>query len=111
MAGEKTVTYTAEQTADLLEKFASGATVEQLAEAFGKSTRSVIAKLSREGVYKAKTAAKSARVTKADLVTKVADALGVDRKVLESLEKASHEALEVLARETAVLRTDEDEAF
>ena len=109
MAGEKTVTYTAEQTAALLEQFASGMTVEQLAETFGKSTRSVIAKLSREGVYKAKTATKTARVTKADLVTKVAEAMGVDRKVLESLEKASHEALEVLARETAVLRVEEAE--
>jgi DNA-binding XRE family transcriptional regulator len=108
MAGEKTVTYTAEQTAALVEQFTSGVTVEQLAETFGKSTRSVIAKLSREGVYKAKTVAKAARVTKADLVTKLAGHLGVERTTLESLEKASHEALEVLVRETKVLWADEE---
>lgn len=109
MAGEKTVTYTAEQTAALVEQFTSGVTVEQLAETFGKSTRSVIAKLSREGVYKAKTAAKAARVTKADLVTRLAEHLGVERGTLESLEKASHEALEVLVRETKVLYVAQDE--
>lgn len=112
MAGEKTVNYTAEQTAALVEQFVSGVTVEQLAETFGKTTRSVIAKLSREGVYKAKTAAKGARVTKADLVTKLAEYLEVDRAKLETLEKASHEALEILVRETKVLNeADEDMQF
>jgi hypothetical protein len=103
MAGEKMVTYTAEQTEQLVQAFGAGESVEALAERFGKSVRSVIAKLSREGVYKAKTAAKSARVTKADLVTKLAFRLGMERDTLESLEKATHEALEILERETRVL--------
>ena len=47
----KTVNYTAEMTAKLVEAYKAGETVEKLAEAFGKTARSVIAKLSREGVY------------------------------------------------------------
>ena len=51
MAAEKTVNYTAEQTADLVKRYTSGETVEALAAAFGKTARSIIAKLSRENVY------------------------------------------------------------
>ena len=50
----KTVNYTDEQTAKVVADYAAGVTVETIAEALGKTTRSVIAKLSREGVYKAK---------------------------------------------------------
>ena len=54
--------YTAEQTAELIAKYAGGrgATVDELALALGRSVRSIVAKLSREGVY-----AKSERVAKA----------------------------------------------
>lgn len=100
MASEKTVTYTAEQTSALVEGYKAGQTVEALAEAVGKSVRSVVAKLSREGVYKAKTKAKAegARVTKAQMVAMIATALGTSEEVVESLEKATHEALELVAK-------------
>ena len=100
---EKTVNYTEAQVATLVAEYKAGVTVEALAETLGKSVRSVVAKLSREGVYVAKTRASGAsRVTKADLVNRVAQAVGVDVMKLETLQKASHEALEVLAN--AVVR-------
>ena len=100
---EKTVNYTEAQVQQVVEAYKAGTAVETIAEAVGKSVRSVVAKLSREGVYVAKAKAKGeGRVTKADLVTKVAQAVGVDAVALESLSKASYEALEALA--AAVVR-------
>ena len=52
---DKTVNYTPEQTAQLVAKYNDGVSVESLAEMFGKTTRSIVAKLSREGVYHAKS--------------------------------------------------------
>lgn len=51
---EKTVNYTPEQTAKMLADYAGGVTVESIAESLGKTVRSVVAKLSREGVYRKK---------------------------------------------------------
>ncbi len=49
----------AEQTTAIVADYQAGVAVETIAVAVGKSVRSVVAKLSREGVYKAKV-----RVTK-----------------------------------------------
>ena len=71
-------------------------TVAALATEFNKSTRSIVAKLVREGVYKAQpraVAAKVAVVRKADLVATINEALGVE---LETLSKASKADLEAL---------------
>ena len=97
MASEKTVNYTAEQEAELVARYQAGETTAELAEAFGKGVRSVIAKLSRLGVYKAKEKATSGRVTKAQLVTQIAGVLEVDPLVLSTFEKADRQALEALA--------------
>ena len=51
---EKVLNYTAEQTAKMVSDYQSGVTVETLAQNLGKSVRSIVAKLSREGVYKKK---------------------------------------------------------
>lgn len=89
--------YTPEQTTQLVAGYQAGETVEQLAEAMGKTVRSVVAKLSREGVYVAKTKTTGvARVRKAELVDKLAVACGVAPEVFESLEKANHDVLEAL---------------
>jgi hypothetical protein len=97
MMTEKTVNYTEALTKELIDRYVAGETVEALASALGKSTRSVVAKLSREGVYKSKAKASGvARVKKADLVDKLADACGVAPEVFESLEKANHDVLEAL---------------
>jgi hypothetical protein len=51
---EKVVNYTPEQTAKMVADYAQGVTVESIAESMGKTVRSVVAKLSREGVYRKK---------------------------------------------------------
>ena len=89
--------YTLEQTQELVTAYQAGETVEVLAERLGKTVRSVVAKLSREGVYVAKTRVTGqARVKKADLVDQLAAKCGVAPEVFESLEKANHDVLEAL---------------
>ena len=88
--------YTPEQTAALVSGYQAGASVEALATQLGKSTRSIVAKLSREGVYQAKSKATVARVKKADLVDAIANRIGVAPEVFDSLEKANHEVLEAI---------------
>ena len=94
---EKTTNYTPEQTAQAVTSYQAGVAVEQIALGLGKSVRSVVAKLSREGVYVAKAkSAGVARVTKADLVNAIASKAGVPVAVVASLEKASAEALQAV---------------
>ena len=93
---DKPVNYTPEQTAQLVANYKAGESVEQLATMFGKTTRSVVAKLSREGVYQTKSKATVARVKKADLVDAIANRVGVAPETFDSLEKANHEVLEAI---------------
>lgn len=94
---EKTTNYTPEQTAQAVSSYQAGVAVEQIALGLGKSVRSVVAKLSREGVYVAKGKTTGvARVTKADLVGAIASKAGVPVAVVASLEKASAEALQAV---------------
>lgn len=107
MASEKVVNYSATETSTLVEGYKAGETVESLAAKLGKSVKSVVAKLSREGVYKSKAKEKAEKsMTKADLVAKVAEDLGVSAKVLESLEKATKDALESLVANVATLKAE-----
>ncbi len=93
---EKAVNYTPEQTVALIEAYKAGETVAVLAEKFGKTARSVIAKLSREGVYQKKEyVSKSGekpvkKDTVADAIGKV---LGLSEGEVESLAKANKTAL------------------
>jgi transposase-like protein len=97
MAGEKMVNYTAEMTAQMIEMYKAGETVDAIATAVGRTVRSVVAKLSREGVYQSKAKAEGVkRVTKAELVKRVEAKLGLAEGSLETLEKASHDQLESL---------------
>lgn len=96
MASAKVENYSAEVTKELVDRYVAGESVEVLATAYGKSVKSVVAKLVREKAYKSKEVTKAKRVTKADLVAKVAKDLGLAGAVLESLEKGTHEALEAL---------------
>ena len=71
-------------------------TVAKLSEEFNKSTRSIVAKLVREGVYVAaprvtKTGAPVVR--KAEIVAQIQDALGIELPTLEKASKADLEAL------------------
>lgn len=97
MMTTQTQNYTAEQTAQLVVKYKDGASVESLAAAFGKTTRSIVAKLSREGVYQAKSKTTGvARVKKAELVDRIATLCGANPEAFDSLEKANHEVLEAI---------------
>jgi molybdopterin converting factor small subunit len=97
MTQETKTNYTPEQTQALVAGYQAGETVEVLAANMGKTVRSVVAKLSREKVYVAKTRATGqARVKKAELVDQLAAACGVAPEVFESLEKANHDVLEAL---------------
>ena len=71
-------------------------TVTTLASEFNKSTRSIVAKLVREGVYIAaprvtKTGAPVIR--KSEIVAQIQDALGVEFSTLEKASKADLERL------------------
>lgn len=92
----KTVNYTAEQTAAIVADYQAGVTVETIAAEFGKSVRSIVAKLSREGVYKKK----EYKTKTGETVVKKdahADAIGAVLKLTEaeteSLTKANKTAL------------------
>lgn len=93
----KAVNYTPEQTAQMILDYSNGTTVEAIAETLGKTVRSVVAKLSREKVYVAKTyvSKTGAPVVKKDAH---ADAIGAILKLseneIESLTKANKTALE-----------------
>lgn len=72
---------------------------EKLAEKFGKTTRSIVAKLSREGVYKKaeyKTKAGTVPVSKEAHVATIAAFVGKRPDELESLEKANKGVLVTL---------------
>ena len=96
---EKTVNYTPEQTVAIVEQYAAGTAVEIIAESFGKSVRSIVAKLSREGVYQKKQykTKTGESVVKKD---SVADAIGAILRLpendVESLTKANKSALKAI---------------
>ena len=93
---ETKVNYTEEQTLKIVEGYKQGETVEALAELVGKSTRSVVAKLVREGVYQAKTRTVGSRPSKATTIAEIARHTLLDPVTLAGLEKAPREALEAL---------------
>jgi hypothetical protein len=92
----KTVNYTPEQTTSMVESYLAGVTVESIAEALGKSVRSVTAKLSREKVYVAKTyktKAGEAVVKKDALADKLTALASLTEAEADSLTKANKTAL------------------
>jgi response regulator RpfG family c-di-GMP phosphodiesterase len=92
----KAVNYTPEQTTKMVADYTQGVTVEAIAHELSKTVRSVIAKLSREGVYKAKEykTKTGEAVQKKD---ETADAIGAVLKMsegeIDSLTKANKTAL------------------
>jgi electron transfer flavoprotein alpha subunit len=98
----KVVNYTPEQTARLIADYTANPTKETvatLATAFGKTTKSVVAKLVREGVYrKAEKVAKDGTpvVKKNELVEKIAEEIGVTSDKLDGLEAAPKNALKLI---------------
>lgn len=98
MAATKTA-YTAEQTAELVAAYKASSTAETVAtfaEKFGKTVKSVVAKLSREGVYQkkeyvSKTGEKP--VKKDELANEFQEVFKLTEAEADSLTKANKTAL------------------
>ena len=94
--------YTEEQTEYLVEQYKSSPsmeTVQYLADELGKTTKSIIGKLSREGVYKRavyKNKSGELPITKVELVSNIAENLGLEVESLVGLEKSPKATLKAL---------------
>ena len=98
----KAENYTAEQTAAMLAAYTAAPTVETveaIAADLGKSVRSIVAKLSREGVYKKKeykTKTGEAVVKKDAAADEIGAILGMAENDVDSLTKANKTALKMI---------------
>ena len=96
------VNYTPEQVDLMKEEYTknpSRETVENLAETLDKSIKSIIGKLSREGVYRKtvyKTKTGEDPETKKEIVESIANTLDIDYEPVAGLEKSPKAALKVL---------------
>ena len=94
--------YNDQTTQYMLEKYTADPTrqtVEALAEELSRSVKSIIGKLSREGVYRReiyKTKTGELPVTKVEIVSDIADNLGIEVESLLGLEKAPKSTLKKL---------------
>ena len=94
--------YTREQTEYIVTRYEADPTpetVKWLADKLEKSSKSIIGKLSREGVYKRSIYVSkngSAPITKIELVKTIAYNLDLDEVKLEGLEKAPKQVLFLL---------------
>ena len=95
----KSVNYTPEQTMQMVTQYQSGIPAEDIAKMLGKTVRSVVAKLSREGVYQKK----EYKTKTGEVVVKKdahADAIGAILQLpendIESLTKANKSALRAI---------------
>jgi hypothetical protein len=91
------MTYTQEQTQKVVVDYLQGVPVETIAESLGKSVRSIIAKLSREGVYKKKeyvTKTGESVISKEELADKIGVLCGLSEGEIDSLTKANKTALQ-----------------
>ena len=99
------VNYTEEQVQymkDLYSANPARETVEKLSSEMGKSVKSIIGKLAREGVYQKvvyKTKTGEDPITKKQLVTEIAELLVVDYIKIAGLEKAPKADLKILHKE------------
>ena len=103
--------YSEETTKYMVEKYNASPereTVEDLAKELSKSIKSIIGKLSREGVYRReiyKTKTGELPVTKVEIVSHIADGLGIEVEGLSGLEKAPKATLKKL--EVAICSLEE----
>jgi len=106
----KNVNYTPEVTQVIVDSYETDPcmdTVRKLAEIHGKTTKSIIGKLSREGVYQkasytTKTGAKP--ITKGEIVAQISDQLNLDETAVAGLEKAPKAALVAVRDAVSVVR-------
>ena len=102
--------YTQEQVDHMVEAYTARpdrTTVDMLAEELNKSVKSIIGKLSREGVYEKtvyKTKTGEDPVTKKELVVELSDLVGLEYERLAGLEKSPKADLKSLVE---ILREEE----
>lgn len=106
------VAYNEEQSARVIEAYKESPTretIELLSKEMEKSIKSVIGKLSREGIYRSegyKTKAGEKPITKLEMVAILSDELGYN---LEGLEKAPKQTLRVLGKALRIEFEEVDE--
>ena len=105
--------YTEEQSRYIVEYYRmhpTMQTVETLAENLGKSTKSIRGKLSRECVYERsvyKNKSGDLPITKAEIVSNIAENLGLEIENLPGLEKAPKATLKALELATGATQVHE----
>ena len=96
------INYTEKQVEHMIEAYTktpTRETVEELAETLDKSIKSIIGKLSREGVYKKtvyKTKTGESPETKKEIVENLAGLLNLEYIQVAGLEKSPKSALKIL---------------
>ena len=94
--------YTEDQTQYIVQAYKAESnmkTVQNLAEELNKSAKSIIGKLSREGVYERavyKNKSGTSPITKAEICSNIADNLGIEIESLVGLEKSPKATLQAL---------------
>jgi len=102
-------TYTTEMTEAIVNEYIenpSPETVENLAIQYNRSKKSIIGKLSREGVYRREVYVSKtgeAPITKVEIVSNIAESLGLENSTLAGLEKSPKTALRNLEKAVAGL--------
>ena len=79
-------------------------TVDKLAEELGRSTKSIIGKISREGVYRREVYVSKtgeSPITKVEIVSNICEDLGIEIASLAGLEKSPKTALRNLEKAVA----------
>lgn len=113
----KAANFTAEQVAEMRTQYLAAVNagldyegrkvvVEKLAEAMGKNTRSIVAKLSREGIYiKAAYVAKTGEkpLSRDNFADAIGQRLGLTEAETDSLTKANKGALSKLAKALGIV--------
>ena len=117
---EKTPNYTAEMVAVLLAGYDPEATQDErtaqiaaISKEIDRPTRSVIAKLTSEGVYVPKvykTKKGEKVVRKSALVAELASLMGVEEDVISSVEKATKKTLQLFVAALTPETVEADEA-
>jgi len=94
--------YSEGQTKYIIEEYSAAPnreTVEKLAEELEKTVKSIIGKLSREGVYRRevyKTKTGENPVTKKEIVIEIAEMLKINEEALAGLDKAPKNTLKLM---------------
>ena len=106
--------YTEEMTTTMVQTYLADPTpetVEFLANMMERSKKSIIGKLSREGVYRREVYVSKtgeSPITKVEIVNNIAESLGLENTTLAGLEKSPKAALRNLEKAVAGLEQFDD---